>query len=64
MNRIPSAGYTNYPAKIKLLLAATKHESNVALVRDVLDVAAFKAAWEDGRSLSMDQSIAYALEAT
>ncbi len=38
------------------------HDQWVALARSQIDAAAFEAAWQAGRSLKLDQAIAYALE--
>jgi hypothetical protein len=35
-----------------------------ARAREALGDAAFAAAWEEGRAMSMEQAITYALEAT
>jgi predicted ATPase/DNA-binding XRE family transcriptional regulator len=39
-----------------------EHEHNVTIARDQLDQAAFTAAWNEGRGLSVDQAIHFALE--
>ena len=33
----------------------------MAVARDLLDQAAFAAAWADGRAMTMEQAVAYAL---
>jgi hypothetical protein len=37
-------------------------ERNIAAVRDQLDPTSFAAAWANGRTLSLDQAVALALE--
>jgi hypothetical protein len=37
-------------------------ESNLAAARAMLDQSAWEAAWEQGKSMSMEQAIEYALE--
>ena len=37
-------------------------ERNVAATREQLDKVAFEAAWSDGRAMSLEQAIAFALE--
>jgi hypothetical protein len=39
------------------------HDRKVAAVRTALGDAAFGAAWAEGQTLTLDQAIAYALEA-
>jgi tetratricopeptide (TPR) repeat protein len=39
-------------------------ESNVAALHDQLDETAFAATWEEGRAMTLDQVIAYALNPT
>ncbi len=41
-----------------------EHERYVALTRGQLDESTFAAAWAEGRAMTMEQSIAYALEGT
>jgi hypothetical protein len=38
------------------------YDHNVAALRAQLDEAAFNAAWVEGRVMSMEQAVAYALE--
>jgi non-specific serine/threonine protein kinase len=39
-----------------------EHDDGVAALREALGEAAFAAAWAEGRSMSMEQALAYALE--
>jgi tetratricopeptide (TPR) repeat protein len=39
------------------------HDRNVAAVREQLDEATFDAAWAEGRAMSLEQAVSYALEA-
>jgi DNA-binding CsgD family transcriptional regulator len=43
-------------------LAASGYERNVAAVRSALDEAAFDTAWAEGRAMSFERAIEYALE--
>jgi hypothetical protein len=38
------------------------HERQVAMAREQLDAAAFAAAWEEGRAMTVQRAVAYALE--
>ena len=38
------------------------HERQVAMAREQLDAAAFAAAWEEGRAMTVRRAVAYALE--
>ncbi len=42
----------------------TMHERDVATVQSQLDPEAFASAWAEGRSMTLDQGLAYALETT
>ena len=44
--------------------ARLKYDRVVAAVRAQLDEAAFEAAWAEGRAMSLEQAVAYALEET
>jgi len=39
------------------------HDRQVSSVREELGESEFAAAWEEGRTMTLDQSVAYALEA-
>jgi hypothetical protein len=39
-----------------------KYDLQVAATREVMGGDAFAAAWEEGRAMTMEQAIAYALE--
>jgi DNA-binding SARP family transcriptional activator len=43
-------------------LAASGYEQHLAAVRSALDEASFEAAWAEGRAMSPEQAIEYALE--
>jgi hypothetical protein len=51
-------GVTLWPAN------QIEHDRNVAAVRARLDEATFTAAWAEGRAMTMEQAIAYALAET
>ena len=40
------------------------YEGSVAAVRSQLDEATFAAAWAEGRAMTLEQAVAYALEET
>ncbi|HZO88252.1 MAG TPA: tetratricopeptide repeat protein, partial [Chthonomonadaceae bacterium] len=44
------------------LSAREEYARNQAIVREALGEAAFAAAWEEGRAMTLEQAIAYALE--
>ena len=46
----------------KFDLAGSGYEQDLAAVRSTLDETAFHAAWAEGRSMSFERAIAYALE--
>jgi hypothetical protein len=37
------------------------HDQNVAIARTQLDEATFAAAWAEGRAMTLEQAVAYAL---
>jgi hypothetical protein len=42
--------------------AQEEHEKGVSAARALLGAPAFSAAWEEGRAMTREQAIAYALE--
>ncbi|HSH77162.1 MAG TPA: hypothetical protein VLA19_01370 [Herpetosiphonaceae bacterium] len=42
----------------------SKHERHVAIARAQMDEAAWQAAWAEGRAMTLEQAVAYALEDT
>jgi hypothetical protein len=42
--------------------AQEEHEKGVSAARSLLGAPAFSAAWEEGRAMTREQAIAYALE--
>jgi non-specific serine/threonine protein kinase len=54
--QLDTLGITLYPAD------QVEYESNMALVREQLEEVAFNTAWSEGKTMTLEQSIAYALE--
>ncbi len=53
--------------QIRLPLSPTEREQNARIVgnaREALTAEAFSAAWEEGRAMTWEQAVAYALEAS
>ncbi|HET9911998.1 MAG TPA: tetratricopeptide repeat protein [Anaerolineales bacterium] len=54
--QLDTLGITLYPAD------QMEYESNMALVREQLEEVAFNTAWSEGKTMTLEQSIAYTLE--
>ena len=40
----------------------SRHDDTVQSARDLIDAADFAAAWAEGRAMTLDQAVAYALQ--